>query len=93
MSKRKKEDHPALKRFVYDKETNKTTCLIGGCKEANVTFSGNHAGNLKAHLERFHKDEYEAVVAEQEAQGLLRESERSQHQQKKDTQNRRQYLC
>ena len=48
-----------------------------------MAFSGTHAGNLKAHQERFHKEEYEAVVAEQEAQGLLRESERSQQQQKK----------
>lgn len=52
--KRSREEHPVQEYFIFDKESNKSTCNIGNC-----TFfaSGRHSNNLAKHIQRHHRNQ------------------------------------
>lgn len=69
------------KYFTFDKESNKSICKIAvGLeeKECGKEIKGAFTTNLKKHLNSFHKEEYEAIVAtekkKQPASNQMRQS-------------------
>lgn len=60
-----KEIHPVLIRFQYDRENDKSKCLIDNFSSSPM--KGKHVGNLVAHLNRYHKEEFALVKEEQKA--------------------------
>ncbi len=72
---KEKEPNPVFRRFLYNAETKKSKCTVGTCSEQDVWFSGQHAGNLTVHLERYHKDEFEVLTQEKKAIALRRQAE------------------
>ena len=53
-----KEIHPVLSRYQYDRETDKSKCLIDNC--SSNPMKGKHVGNLVAHLKKaVHKKYFE----------------------------------
>ena len=52
-----KEIHPVLSRSQYDRQTDKSKCLIDNCSSSSMKVK--HIGNLVAHLNRLHKEEFE----------------------------------
>jgi len=68
-----KEIHPVLSRYQYDRETDKSKCLIDNC--SSNPMKGKHVGNLVAHLNRYHKEEFELVKEEQKAISVRKQQE------------------
>jgi len=53
-----KKIQPVLSRYQYDRQTDKSKCLIGNCSSSSM--KEKHVGNLVAHLNKaVHKENFE----------------------------------
>lgn len=69
------EDNPVYKKFNYNKDQDRSYCLDEGCKYSKEGFSGRHAGNMKKHLKRHHREVYDSVEEEANALNRVRKAE------------------
>ena len=56
-----KTPHPVWQYFRYDRETDKSHCLVLNC--LSKPFEKRHSGNVLQHLERYHKEQFNVVKA------------------------------
>ena len=70
------DEHPVKQYFTFDKAANTARCMIDEtCKKHEKPMKGDHAGNVRRHIKRYHPTQYEEIEIKLSKKKRKRDSE------------------